>query len=386
MDKSSRQGNSSTNSQYSTRQQQTRSPPAWNILNKPQSLDVDSDLRSSRESRTHYPSPQAGVNEPGLTYIASEAQLIRGSSSGYGRPHTAERTLMDTLQYSVDTLPPPPGSGSAVAAGDAFPIAPPLSDSGSGRPRREPPGVSALRGADSHPSLPNPKESQSAAPRSVITGGGMTLVRNDLFQQHSLGARDGDNVRHGQDEAQSLVESPQYTESRVRFNAPAKVSQPLSDPSSAVRAPSMSREQLIRERGKQHARDLWKEKHQNPAMEGSQSARSERRRDPIDGGDDASTVMTARSNYSHHSAFPQEAGPTEAVDDVDERTRRRNKKKGDLIEISFADKSSAGDKVTASSPAPSQADASKEEARRMAKFEMMRKKKMEEAAEREKVG
>lgn len=371
----------------------SQAPPKWNIvsskreeetqLHSPQTQTVESHPREVE-------CPESFMNEPGLMYVSSEERL-GGSIRGHQHHGHASTGLMDTLAYSVDTLPLPPGSGSAVTAGDAFPIAPPPTENRS----VQPPGVSVLRGLNSDSSKPKSAVSSSKSLRSVITGGGMTMVNRDLFKQNmeNMGFSDADAGYAV--ESHSVRSEHQDSHERMGHKQPSARGYPkneedqpnnvhASDPSPAPTVPSI-REQLIRERGKQHARNMWKEKHQNPALEGSQSARSERKNP--DDYDDNSTVVTAHSHYTHKSAFPSapDQHPETPVEE-DSRAAQRNKKKGDLIEISFADNSGGSSSASSRKGAGKETMADREEERRRAKFEMMKRKKMEEAEEREKVG
>jgi hypothetical protein len=386
-------------------------PPQWSILKTKDShsnhsseppLAVDS-ARSGREGYSTTAQPR-GLNEPGIMYVSESEQRLDGSMRKYG----SASALLDTLAYSMDTLPLPPGTSSATSAGDAFPIAPPLSSGKAAQQQQKqakPPGVSVLRGLDTDP-LDGRCQSQPLSSASgvgsgslragkVVTGGGMKMYRNDLFEQNmEMGGftdADAGGYSGGPSTASAHMErepSPRKRETWERDPPGAAVNKKDSERVGNV----SSREQLIRERGKQHARNVFEEKHSLPtgADASSQSANTEQK--TVDLHDDNITVATGHSGVSYRSAFPPSTGHTEEPPStMDSRTARRDKKKGDLIEISFADVSKAaggGGAVGGTRAAAGEVDgnAEAEEEKRRVKFELMRKKKMEEAAEREKVG
>lgn len=396
-------------------------PPQWSILKPTQALDNLTLKAPSREtdsvrtirdgSSVSTNLHEHSLNEPGIMYVSGSEQRLDSSMKRYGNSASA---LLDTLAYSMDTLPIPPGTGSATSAGDAFPMAPPLSSGKNAqqqKQRPQPPSVSALRDLDAPSKSANHTQSvlssasgigaASIKTGPVVTGGGMKIYRNDLFERN-MEVRGYSDADAGGEPSNEYHPTHNPSSNRRLSDTDKQIhdyheADLLADGHESQRTLSKgsSRELIIKERGKQHARDMWREKHVIPPDTdralGTQSATTERK--PVDVYDDNNTVVTAHSGVSYRSAFPASVGPVDvAPASVDSRTARRDRKKGDLIEISFADTNvdigvGAGGGRGASSNAPGSvtSNGDTDEERRRAKFEMMRKKKMEEAAEREKV-
>eukprot|EP00602_Paraphysomonas_sp_CaronLab_P012130 CAMPEP_0185042642 /NCGR_PEP_ID=MMETSP1103-20130426/42465_1 /TAXON_ID=36769 /ORGANISM="Paraphysomonas bandaiensis, Strain Caron Lab Isolate" /LENGTH=1575 /DNA_ID=CAMNT_0027582743 /DNA_START=15 /DNA_END=4742 /DNA_ORIENTATION=- len=188
------------------------------------------------------------------------------------------------------------------------------------------PGVSELRGIENEISPPpaGPASSSSTLPRGrgVVTGGSVAMTKPEI----NTGVSNAPESKH--------VQAPRE----------------LSD-----------REKLIRERSRQRAVELWRKK------QDTDSTRSEEH-------NDASTVATHQTHVTDRSAFG-----LNSVNEKEHTSNTRKPRKGEVLEIPIGP-----DDVGVQGKSATPSSIQDQENRRL-RFEMMRKKKMEEAADREKI-